>query len=106
MYSALPAAAQRSRSASKAACWCFLNVSASGFDRLQKSMIVAQAEFLWLDAQRVAPARERITNLQQLLGAHRIKSHLIEEAQQPRRPRREFRGGWKVFHICSVRPTN
>src|SRR5260370_40371129 len=53
-------------------------------------MVVAKAEFRWLDAQRILAVRESVANLQQVRCAYWKKSHLIEEAQQPRRTRRKL----------------
>ena len=71
-------------------------------DGIQERVIVAQAELAVFDAQRIAAVRKRLANLQQFLGADRVKTDLVEEAQQPRRANRVT----QVFHICRVRPTN
>ena len=62
-------------------------LSAEGVDALgflgQEILVIGQPQFAVFDAQLVAAEREVATDLQQLLGPHRIEADLVEEAQQP-----------------------
>ena len=99
-------AAQRSRSASKAACCLALE----GGDRArvvgQEAAVVAQAEGRLLHLERNRPLQEVVAVCAAARWRHRIEADLVEEPQQPRLPARSRRSRRKRFHICTVRPTN
>ena len=78
-----PAASQRARSASNAACWPALNARDAVGVRGQERAVVAQAKHVLLDLQPAPPVRKVVAEAQQRLGGDRVEADLVEEAQQP-----------------------